>query len=166
MNYCSFDTTRLKCRSLTDANFADFSLIVTTDSEIPKYFYSCSNVTKLADFYASIINGSNSFNVGIFDKRTSILIGYINGYIYSSDELLVEFFISKHFRHEHYAYEALNGYMEALTKFNYFSFRFWVEPENNPSIALLKKLSAKELKEEAFLDEKIGKFFNVYKIYR
>lgn len=161
MNTCSFDTQSLKCRPLVDANFNDFVSIVSSDKEIQKYFRFGNTLPELLDFYASI-QTSNCINVGIFLKNTSALIGYINGYIYSSDELLVELFISESFRCEYYAFEALEGYFVAVSKLNFTSFRFEVEPGNCASISLLDKFLAREL--EPFKDESTKREFLVYEV--
>ena len=159
MQLC-FNTLRLKCRPLARKDFLEFINLVQSDDEIQQYFRFENTV----DYLTSLFNQS-CIPCGVFSKSTGKLVGYVNGFMYSSQELLVEFFIGEGYRNNHYAFEVLSAYFEnCLKKHNFHSFRFDVEPDNIASQHLLEKIGAVRCEEEDFVDDTPEKrHFQVFK---
>lgn len=167
MKDLKYDTPRLKCRSLTRTDFSEFAEIVTSDKMIQKFFRFGESYGEVMEFLYGL-SPSDCIPVGVFLKSTNVLIGYINGYFYSPGTLLVEFFIAEGHRYNHYASEALNGFINSVSSYGLDEFRFDVETDNVASLALLGQFSAVHCIKEDFSSEagNTKREFRVYKIFR
>ncbi len=155
-----FDTPRLVCRSIVKRDFPTFVELVTTDKEVQKYF-------QFGDVFNFLENLPNQecYPFGIFSKSTNALIGYINGYVYTSHELLVEYFISGFSRCNHYAFEVLPAFFNFCRDKGFTSFRFEVEEDNIPSISLLTKIDAEHCDSEDYMYDAEAPVRN-FKVYK
>ena len=93
----SYTTARLICRPLNALDYPVFADGVVQDQEVQKYFRIGSSYGKVCDFLDELPN-TDCIPVGIFTKSTNQLLGYINGYAFCNDTLLVEFFVFEYYR--------------------------------------------------------------------
>lgn len=153
-----FNTLRLKCRPLSQKEYSSFWDIVTTDTEVQKYF----------DFDKNFLDRlqEETFHAGIYLKSTGKFIGLIYGFPYFSDELWVEFFISEPYRSQRYMGESLTAYMDfSCWAGKITTFRFDIEESNTSSINFIEKMGGIHFEEEDFVNAENKKKFLVYKIF-
>lgn len=156
----SYTTSRLNCRPLNTLDYPAFADGVIQDKEIQKYFQIGSSYGKACDFLEELPN-TDCIPVGLFKKSTNQLIGYINGYVFGKDTLLVEFFIFAYHRSCRYITEALDEYtLQCMNKYGVKNFRFEVDADNFKSISALKKFHARHVLEEDYDND--GHKFLVY----
>ena len=163
-----YDTLRLKCRPLTRKDFSVFAEKVVADKEIQHFFDFGKSTMDVLDFLETL-HRTECIPIGIFSKSTNMLIGYINGNVFVSGELLVEFFIFSSYCRNNYMLEALNNYINFCKLKGFNAFRFDVEPDNVASLSLLEKLGASHSDSQDFtanIPRKGSTFFQVYHIYR
>ena len=148
----SYTTARLICRPLNALDYPVFADGVVQDQEVQKYFRIGSSYGKVCDFLDELPN-TDCIPVGIFTKSTNQLLGYINGYAFCNDTLLVEFFVFEYYRSCRYITEALEEYFrQCISKCGIRNFRFEVEPDNIKSLAILQKFGARHAEEEDYKD--------------
>lgn len=163
-----YDTLRLKCRPLARKDFSAFAEKVVNDKEIQHFFEFGTSTLEVIDFLETLTR-TECIPLGIFLKSTNMLIGYINGNVFVSGELLIEFFIFSPYRRNNYMLEALNDYINFCKLRGFSAFRFDVEPDNVASLSLLEKLGATHSDSQDFtvkIPRKGNTFFQVYHIYR
>lgn len=162
-----FGTTGLICRPLQVSELTKFNEIVTTDPYIQQFF----RIDNPIAFWESL-NDYDCIPVGVFLKSSKSssdtahkLIGYINGYVYSRDELLVEFFLTQGYCRNDYLEQLLSGYLNACKKLGLYAFRFEVEEGDDEYAAFLSDFGASRCAEDDFTDTTDGnRVFHVYKI--
>lgn len=151
-----FGTNRLTCKPLKDVT--SFRKILIEDERIRRYF----PIDDVNDFFNSLTS-SECFPCEVYRLNTGRnvpLLGYINGYIYSRGELLVEFFITEMYRSQGCGRELLESYLFQCTKIGFHSFRFEVEEDNFVCRNLLHSFGA--VAGDSFEDN--GRQFSVYKL--
>ena len=158
-----FGTQRLACHPLK--NSVDSFRRIVTEDELVQRFFLIEDVNE----FLNSLESSECFPCGVYKSSPgkSIssdmpLVGYINGYIYSTGELLVEFFIAENYRQQGYASELLNSYLLQCQKIGFHSFRFEVEDDNAICKSFMKSLGAHRCENEDFSDAL--RHFCVYKI--
>lgn len=154
MNYFSFDTMRLNCRPLkTQGDYVAFSRLLE-DPTINTFF----GISNGIDFLNSL-RKVDCYPLGIF--QNNVLIGYLNGYRYEHETLLVECFFDVAHRNQGLSQELIEKFMLEMTQLGFFKFKFDVEELNAPAIASLRKLDA--VYSRSFKAD--GKDFRTYEIY-
>ena len=158
----SYATIRLNCRPLNSLDYPAFADGVVQDKDIQKYFRMGKSYGEVCDFLEELPN-TDCVPIGIFTKSTNQLIGYINGYVFNKDTLLVEFFIFAYYRSCRYITEALEKYLtQCMNKCSVKNFQFEVEPDNFKSIPILEKFGARHSESEDY--ENDGRHFLVYNL--
>ena len=148
----SYATIRLNCRPLNSLDYPAFADGVVQDKDIQKYFRMGKSYGEVCDFLEELPN-TDCIPVGIFTKSTNQLLGYINGYAFGNDTLLMEFFVFEYYRSCRYITEALEEYFrQCISKCGIRDFRFEVEPDNIKSLAILQKFGARHAEEEDYKD--------------
>lgn len=158
-----FGTQRLACHALKNSA-GQFRRILTEDDLVRRFFH----IEDVNEFLNSL-ESSECFPCGVykFSSGKAIgpdqpLVGYINGYIYSTGELLIEFFIAEKYRQHGYASELLNSYLLQCRKIGFHSFRFEVEDDNTICKSFMKSFGARRCESDDFSDA--SRHFCVYKI--
>lgn len=159
-----FGTERLVCRPLTSSSVDRFRKIIIEDKLVKKFFpikdvYEFLNSLKTSECFPC---GIYRLSPGRTVDSNAPLVGYINGYIYSTGELLVEFFVSEKYRQQGYAKEVLNSYLLQCRNAGFHSFRFEVEDDNDICKHFMNSFGACRFEKEDFTDD-MRKFL-VYKI--
>lgn len=156
----SYTTSRLNCRPLNKLDYPAFADGVIQDKDIQKYFRMGKSYGEVCDFLEELPN-TDCIPVGLFKKSTNQLIGYINGYVFGKDTLLMEFFVFEYYRSCRYITEALDAYtLQCINKCGVKNFRFEVDADNFKSISALKKFHARHVVEEDYDND--GRKFLMY----
>lgn len=159
-----FGTERLVCKPLVNSSVECFRQIVVEDELVRKFF-----PIKDVNEFMNSLKTSECFPCAVFrlspgrtiDSNVP-LVGYINGYIYSTGELLVESFIAEKYRRQGYASELLRSYLLQCRKIGFHSFRFEIEDDSSIGKKFMSSFGTCRCEEEDFTDD--ARKFCVYKI--
>ena len=162
-----FDTQRLNCRPLENSDIPAFTAIVSFDKWIQHYFEIGFGIDVVKVFFDSLQSYECFPVIACLDSSTNI-VGYINGFVRSPSELLIEYFIVEDYRKNGYARELLLAYLDECVKYGFSTFKFDVEDGNLPSANLLESLGATRCVDDDFvLESNRGKrTFFTYEIIR